>query len=803
MLNNKLASITQLNRRIFDINLVKTLEIDTHSVTTDKIIEILNTDFKSRTPEDLAILNYFCLKKTRVYTKFKKENIDNSSYERIILLSQTSATYKKITTPNSFVYNETDNSHFLYIILRGTANVLKLEKMTKKMIGYSYFKLLLDYRNKNNVFLCQQTILMNNGIFPVDINDLYSLEKILLKIYLLEYEIEIINDDLLEALVNKSGLSYSNFNLETYRQKLFKENLEIQKFNEEKIKEKNFFQQKQLLQYNAAEAKKIAEDNLNVLFQNLKDISEEKCHNYSFFKEITEINIIYYKYEEVNSLYEGDYFGDERNGKYMHSIISTSDELELYLMKNDILNQYINIKLTKNLHYQVLTLLKNYFFTCIPSYTFKLLYFNLFDIDCFRPGDILCHENEKVDKIYFIKSGKVKLISNKTIREVNELNKKINSKMNKNNGDDDIVDEDEINILDEKIDISKIKNDLDKKLNIHLITYQENQCIGYESVYFDLNYLYTAIPCESVEVFKLSVKNLMYILGKTTSKKYLEFGSKAEKNILFLLNRFIQAINMNINFYNKSDKKEIDKKKVSKENELLYYKKLPNYKLLKNKILPYLINKNKSQNENNQSTNNVLIKKLNFNKYLKNNYDNPSLSTSRTRFKSSDYSSYPNTSRVTSVKFTKVDDIFTKRLKKLRQIKDQNNTSLKLTQSQINFFKTYKNNKSNINKSHSVIILNYNDSVLKNKENNKEKYNKKSKILKKNKVRYNYGSNISLVEEICKNSNNKMDLSEKKNKNTNELSTLNLENIKKYLISYKNVDYNKMKEKLKKEYKNK
>ena len=130
-----------------------------------------------------------------------------------------------------------------------------------------------------------------------------------------------------------------------------------------------------------------------------------------------------------------------------------------------------------------------------------------------------------------------------------------------------------------------------------------------------------------------------------------------------------------------------------------------------------------------------------------------------------------------------------------------------MTQSQINFFKTYKNNKSNINKSHSVIILNYNDSVLKNKENNKEnnkeKYNKKSKILIKNKVRYNYGSNISLVEEICKNSNNKMDLSEKKNKNTNELSTLNLENIKKYLISYKNVDYNKMKEKLKKEYKNK
>ena len=799
--NSLLLRSNTSRKRKLDIALSKKIDLDVHSVTTDKIIEILKKEPARRSLEDFTYLNFYCLNKSKLYIKFSKENIDKSSYEKIILLSQASSKYQKIEKSNTIIYNIDDESEYLYIILRGTVKIMKLEKITRKMQGNAYFKLLINYRNNKEYFLCSETIKKNSAIFPVNEKDLPILEKILLKIYLFDYEIEINNDDLLEVFVHNAGLDYSFFNIESYRNKLKKQNLEIKKYNDEKIKQNNYFAIKDLLEYDSVEAKINVMQNIKIISQYIEDIPKIKCENYRYFIGITEANISFYKFEQDKNLSWGDYFGDSRNGKYIHTVISTSDDLELYLMKNNFLNQYINTKLVRNTQNQISCLLKNYFFAGISSYNFEKYFYNLFELDHYSQGEKLCQENEPVNNIFFIKSGQIKLFTNKSIKEIHAVNniiiekikQKHIEKMNEGNTNSENDNEEEINKLPKyRLDLMKITKELETKQNLHIITYQENQCIGFETFYYGLNYLYSAVASsDNVDVFRLSVKDLMEIFERKNEKSYLDFCVKAEKTMLFLINRFIQAMNIKLKFYeNKYEPKAIEITNNNKPmiknhgDDSFIYKKTTEY-------LPYLKEKNKSQKSiikiddiSNSNKNNIILKKLNALQCTPNTSRISENSLKITKNLVNNLIS--QTSRRQNTNYKKIDEFLIKRLKKIKQVKNKENFGSKFNESSIK--KTQL--KSDLHKR--------NNSAFNLKCNNIFKYlnHKKLTKIKKNSSEKSkchfYSVNNSFHQNISQEMEKKSLVSYER-----KISRLNMNNLRKYLMFFKKEDYKNIKDMMK------
>jgi hypothetical protein len=95
-------------------------------------------------------------------------------------------------------------------------NIIKVERM---MSGYDYYQLLIKLRNEKEYFLLDKTIEENYTIYPLDKNDVFNIEKIILKLLLLKIEDEN-NPDFMDELLLKAKLKYSDFDIESYREQL-------------------------------------------------------------------------------------------------------------------------------------------------------------------------------------------------------------------------------------------------------------------------------------------------------------------------------------------------------------------------------------------------------------------------------------------------------------------------------------------------------------------------------------------------------------------------------------------------------
>jgi hypothetical protein len=80
----------------------------------------------------------------------------------------------------------------------------------------------------------------------------------------------------------------------------------------------------------------------------LNYIKSDVIFFYSFLISEDKYQIIYYKFIDYKNISTNDYFGDFESNKYIHRVISTSDELELFLMKNDIYLEFMKIQKKKN-----------------------------------------------------------------------------------------------------------------------------------------------------------------------------------------------------------------------------------------------------------------------------------------------------------------------------------------------------------------------------------------------------------------------------------------------------------------------
>ena len=558
-------------KKLKNINIdeINKINIDLRDLTSQNMKYILQKAPKDRTNEEIACLKNFILLKTRFSEKLTKEQIDEVTQNILMALSMSNAFYKTIKNKDETIYNIHDESKNFYIILKGKVGVYDIEKIDCEMNTEEYYKLILNFRKNNERYLIKKTIKENKVNIPIELGDIFRLDKILLKIYLLtkkNLKFYKNNPHFLDQIFQKLGFNYSDFGIQTYEEFLEEKN---NKIKEEKENEE------ELVEYDLKEAIKMCRSNEDKVMEKLNfEISDNLCKKYFFLIRKYELPVSYYRYTEKKILEELDYFGESDFGAYKNKMIAKTDNLELFYFRNDIYNDYeLNMRL-KYAGSQDMFLLNNFFMSSIAKSTFEKVYLQYFEYMKFYSNQIILGENEPINYIYFIKRGNVKTYSNRSIIQnhlliqiiINIIKQKcpnIDSKNSYFNAYSNM-----------KADFDKIKEEMDFNQNTLIMNISEKQCIGFECFYFGFNSLYTAKAIsEKVEVYRISIDLLYKILTNRNKKALYDFALQAEKALKILLDRLITVNNMLITIYSQKNKNVLKEASDYMEREFLLNQK--------------------------------------------------------------------------------------------------------------------------------------------------------------------------------------------------------------------------------------
>ena len=558
--------------------------LDKHFIKKEKVVQILCTPPDERTEDQNEIIKSYILDISNIPKKFSLDNIEEKDYKEIIAHSVKTCQYKIIKHLGELIYNINEESDFFYIILKGNVKIFDLKKFSKEMNGHSYYDILLNYRNKKENYLLKKTIDENFHNYPVEYNDMKIIDKIMIKLNLMKLETDNdpnIDPDYLEYLLKYYGSSLTEFRLETYRDVLKKKNEKTIRYNKILIEQKKEDKVKPLLEYNIYDARLHSNKNRKILQNQLNYISPEICRKYYFFMNENNENISYYELIEDKLRTNNEYFGDLENNRYTQRALGYSENLELLKFSNEIYKDFIKRERAKIIDSQANFFLNNFFFEKITKEHFIRYYFPLFESINFILNQIIISENEKVEYIYFIKSGIVKLISNRSILENYIIIDLIKNVTTKNEASESEENENKKNIKDYvfKTDTQLLKKELNIKHKSHLITYQKNQALGYECFYFGINYLYTAIAeSKEVKLYRIKIKHLIEILKEKGQIGYKHLIKKAENTMKLLLERFTLINNDLMKFYDRKflDKKNLNQIKSKKNKERKEIRKLKN-----------------------------------------------------------------------------------------------------------------------------------------------------------------------------------------------------------------------------------
>ena len=587
----KNISKNKRNNRIVDISRINDIHIELSKITPNLVIESLKKQFFEKEPRDYAIINNYLLYVSKLTDRFRSKRISQSLYEKMILLSLQSSRLKIFNEAKSQIYTPENEANHLYIILKGSVKIIKVQKTVTKMNSFDYFKMILNYRNKKKSYLLKNTINENNGIFPIDLKDVEILDKILLKIFIINRK-ETENDfDYLDIFFEKLGLNYSDFGLKTsYKEELRLKNEKIEIYNKQMIESGNGSKRKNLIPYNPIEAENNIMEQEKILHDKLNEITYDICQKYIYFLDNKEEFVTTFELNTDKILTSNECFGDHFGSKYIDFAESNEGDLYLLMIKNDIINQMADSERDKNSLSQVDFLVNNFFFRSIKKFIFERYFLNIFELENYQSGQKICEENSTVKYLYFIKKGKVKLSYNKSILEIHSLINLIKEQIKQKVFDKDSNNNEIIKYLEENQnyysvegEIDSIKEELNNKQERIIIIYQENQCLGYECYYYGLKYLYTATAAsDKVELYKISITQLAKIFNNRNEKCYIDLARKAEKSLFFLMKRFIK---MNELLMNLSKKRKETQNEVEKNNQTIVVNKVSSHNFLRVKSM--------------------------------------------------------------------------------------------------------------------------------------------------------------------------------------------------------------------------
>ena len=562
--------------KLMDLSKINDFRLDLAAITPELIINILTKQPSERELQDYSILNDYILFLSKLTDKFRSQKIPQSVIEKIVLLSLPSSKLKVFIASKSQIYTPDTEANYIYIILKGTVKLIKVHKQLIRLKSYDYYQLIINLRNKKEEYLLNHTLNENSAIFPVDLSDIDILDKILLKILLINRKAAEDDYDYLDKSIKKVGLTYAELGLTcSFREQLEEKNHEIQLKNIELIKSGMGVKCKELISFNIKEARAYALEQEKKVYEQLNFINFDICQKYIYFIYDSEEFITTFELVQDKIVKTNDFFGEYFGNKYLDFAESAENDVYLLMIKNNMINQILNNEKDKISTNQADFLINNFFFRSIKRFIFERYFLNYFELENYRPGQKICDENESVKYLYFIRKGRVRLTYKKSILEVHSLINIIKEQIKQKKFEEGDHNESEIikflennsNNYNLKGNFESIKKELNNKQDRNIMVYQENQCLGYESYYYGLKYLYTAIAAsDNVEVYKISVTQLAKIFTTKNEKCYSDLAKRAEEALFFLMKRFIKLNNLLMDFYEKRKlAEEEDEKNQTKQ----------------------------------------------------------------------------------------------------------------------------------------------------------------------------------------------------------------------------------------------
>ena len=106
-MNDKSLPIIKRNNGQINGNFshISNINISPSNITIDKILYILRKEKEKRTSEEIALIKSYILKKSQLPDKFIQEHINESSYEKIIILSSPFVEYSYINKQKTIIYS--------------------------------------------------------------------------------------------------------------------------------------------------------------------------------------------------------------------------------------------------------------------------------------------------------------------------------------------------------------------------------------------------------------------------------------------------------------------------------------------------------------------------------------------------------------------------------------------------------------------------------------------------------------------------------------------------------------------------
>ena len=503
------------------------------------------------------------------------------------------------------------------MILDGKVGVLKPTPKNDEMSGLQYFQHLLYLKKQKEIYILKKTIEKNKEIFDVDFNDIDILNSIVMKILVEDYFS--IGIKKTETRTIEEILKLCGFKLEYFG--IF--------FDHERRKDKEY-----------------VEKNERIILKNLPNIKKDLVQKYKILtNETTVFQITTFYYESIVELGNNFFFGDTALDKVTtrNATIKTVNDTDLCYLELDYYKSYLRNEKQRLTMKEVNFLVSNFCFQTVNQHHFEKKFLNHFLYEEKYQNDFIIKDNEPAKFVFFIKEGTCDVYINKNVFEIHNLISYLSQldtdpKFNVQNI-----------LLTYKNDFFSLKDQMNRIQKTKIFCINNCDCIGLESIFFGLNYLYNVkVTSKNIKYYKLELKYLLeiiqedancYYIGKrdcekklniliqrltdlnqtkmemidsketvnlnhlqiekelNKSEKQLEFGEENyEKNKLKMSNEYQKKFNLDVHY---NSIKKVSTKKVSPKKDL----KINILKQKKSNLLPFIP---KINNLNTLKTNDIV-----------------------------------------------------------------------------------------------------------------------------------------------------------------------------------------------------
>ena len=555
------------------LNKIKKNKKEKSNIIDLDILTIFEKLPERRTYKDILILTNY-LSKTKLSLYFKNLKLDEESYEKLLLICAIEMKVKKFKK-NNIIYQISDLPDYIYLVISGKLNVIKLIKEDIEMSGLEYFSHLMSLKKNKEIERFNLTINENNNIFNIDIN-----EKDMIEFYFLR---NVINQILNDFEINfKEILNLCNLTIDFFE------------LDSNKIDNLNYIK-----------------DNIKNILTKIPPLLENQISHYLFFQDnYFKKKISIYNYNITSNLQSGDFFGYYSKEKSKREeTIKTKENCILLYFENKQFDYYVSKAKYSLIKKEIDFLQENYIFGKIDKKKFGRIYFNYFTLEEYKKGDILAYEFFPLKNLYFIKNGEVDLYSKKNSVQIQNLLNRLQKAINNNKNFSCY----KYNNL--KTNVIELKKEFEENKLTKIVSLKDKEIIGLECIYYGLNCLTSSkVSLDRTKIYKIPVNKFLDIINnEKTILSTIENIVKNRLDILYYI--FFNLNNIKISL---ADAKENFRQQIEYEKEVIIpnEKKININKFQKLKEILLEIQKNNKNNKEKKSILPILKKNNSLKKIL-------------------------------------------------------------------------------------------------------------------------------------------------------------------------------------------